>query len=40
MFKKKNDNLSEHIWQNFDALLFCKDTGIIIANVDKGRKYF
>ena len=36
--RRKNDNLSDHIAQNFYALLFSKDTGIIIANGDKGKE--
>ena len=36
--RRKNENLSDHISQNFYALLFSKDTGIIIANGDKGKE--
>ena len=36
--RRKNDNLSDHISQNFYALLFSKETGIIIANGDKGKE--
>jgi len=36
--RRKNENLSDHIAQNFYALLFSKDTGIIIANGDKGKE--
>jgi PAS domain-containing protein len=34
--KRKNDNLGEHINLNFYSILFSKETGIIIANGDKG----
>jgi hypothetical protein len=34
--KRKNDNLGEHINLNFYSVLFSKETGIIIANGDKG----
>ena len=36
--KKKNDNFSEHLSQNYYVMLFNKDTGIIIANGDKGKE--
>ena len=34
--RRKNDNYNEHLNQNFYGVLFNKDTGIIIANGDKG----
>jgi len=34
--KRKNDNIGEHINLNFYSVLFSKETGIIIANGDKG----
>ena len=34
--RRKNDNYNEHLNQNFYGVLFSKDTGIIIANGDKG----
>jgi PAS domain S-box-containing protein len=34
--KRKNDNFGEHINLNFYSVLFSKETGIIIANGDKG----
>ena len=36
--KKKNDNFGEHINLNFYFILFSKETGIIIANGDKGNE--
>ena len=36
--KRKNENSADHIQQNFYSLLFNKDTGIIIANGDKGKE--
>ena len=37
-FKRKNDTFSEHLSQNYYVMLFNKDTGIIIANGDKGKE--
>ena len=37
-YKKKNENFSENFSQNYYVMLFNKDTGIIIANGDKGRE--
>ena len=34
--KRKNDGLGDHITSNFYSVLFNKNTGIIIANGDKG----
>ena len=34
--KRKYDNYNDHLNQNFYSILFSKDTGIIIANGDKG----
>jgi len=34
--RRKSDNYNEHLNQNFYGVLFSKDTGIIIANGDKG----
>ena len=34
--KRKNDNYNDHLNQNFYTILFNKETGIIIANGDKG----
>ena len=34
--RRKNDNFGEHMNNNFYSVLFHKDTGIIIANGDKG----
>ena len=34
--KRKNDNFSEHIGQNFYSVLFNKETVVIIVNGDKG----
>ena len=34
--RRKNDSFGEHINNNFYSVLFNKDTGIIIANGDKG----
>lgn len=36
--KRKNENSADHIQQNFYSLLFNKETGIIIANGDKGKE--
>ena len=36
--KRKNENFSEQISQNYYSILFNKDTGIIIANGDKGKE--
>ena len=36
--RRKNDNITEHLSQNFYSLLFSKETGIIIANGDKGKE--
>ena len=36
--RRKNDNLTDHLNQNFFALLFNRETGIIIANADKGKE--
>lgn len=36
--KRKNENSTEHIQQNFYSILFSKETGIIIANGDKGKE--
>ena len=36
--RRKNENFSEHISQNYYLMLFNKDTGIIIANGDKGKE--
>ena len=36
VLKRKNDNIGEHININFYSILFNKETGIIIANGDKG----
>ena len=36
--KRKNENSTEHIQLNFYSVLFSKDTGIIIANGDKGKE--
>ena len=35
-FRRRNDNSSDHINNNFYYVLFNKETGIIIANGDKG----
>ena len=34
--RRKNDNIGDHMNNNFYSILFSKDTGIIIANGDKG----
>ena len=34
--KRKSDNYNDHLNKNFNAVLFNKDTGIIIANGEKG----
>ena len=34
--KRKNDNYSEHLAQNFYSILFNKETVVLIANGDKG----
>ena len=36
--RRKNDNFGDHINTNFYSILFSKDTGIIIANGDKGNE--
>ena len=36
--KRKNDTMVENINNNYYIILFSKDTGIIIANVDKGNE--
>ena len=36
--RRKNDNLTDHLNQNYFALLFNRETGIIIANADKGKE--
>jgi PAS domain S-box-containing protein len=36
--KRKNENFADHIQQNFYNMLFSKETGIIIANGDKGKE--
>ena len=36
--KRKNENSADHIQQNFYSILFNKETGIIIANGDKGKE--
>ena len=36
--KRKSENFSEHIGQNFYTILFNRETGIIIANADKGKE--
>ena len=36
--RRKNENFGEHISQNLYSLLFNKETGIIIANGDKGKE--
>ena len=36
--KRKNDNFSEQLSQNYYSILFNKETGIIIANGDKGKE--
>ena len=36
--KRKSENFSEHIGQNFYSILFNRETGIIIANADKGKE--
>ena len=36
--RRKNENFSEHISQNYYSMLFNKETGIIIANGDKGKE--
>ena len=36
--RRKNDNFVEHINNNFYTILFNKETGIIIANGDKGNE--
>ncbi len=36
--KRKNENFSEHIAQNYYSMLFNKETGIIIINGDKGKE--
>ncbi len=36
--RRKNDNLTEHLNQNYFALLFNRETGLIIANADKGKE--
>ena len=36
--KRKNDNFSEQFSQNYYSLLFNKETGIMIANGDKGKE--
>ena len=38
IFKRKNDNIGEHININYYSILFNKETGIIIANGDKGNE--
>ena len=34
--RRKNDSFGDHMNNNFYSVLFNKDTGIIIANGDKG----
>ena len=36
--KRKNDNYSDHIGQNYYSVLFNKETSIIVANGDKGNE--
>ena len=36
--RRKNDNFGDHISNNFYSILFNKETGIIIANGDKGNE--
>ena len=36
--KRKSENFSEHIGQNYYSILFNKETGIIIVNGDKGKE--
>ena len=36
--KRKNDNFSDHIGQNFYSVLFNKETVVLIANGDKGNE--
>ena len=38
IFKRKNDNIGEHININYYSILFNKETGIIIANGDRGNE--
>ena len=38
VLRRKNENIGEHINMNFYYILFSKETGIIIANGDKGNE--